>query len=96
MQIGGIEGMPLQYPHSNYTVYKYFHGCIRKITENLEMYDLSYPLKVVNAPAGCTLMASCIKCKNNGYCVPGAGRSTCACPPGYVGDDCSGSKFFTC
>lgn len=96
MQIGGIENMPLDYPTSKYIEYRHFHGCIRKITENLEMYDLAYPLKVVNAPAGCTIMATCPTCLNGGYCFPGFARSVCSCPAGFVGDDCSGSKYLYC
>ena len=92
MQIGGIENMPLDYPPSDFIVSKYFKGCIRKVTENLEMYDLAYPLKVVNASAGCTIMASCPTCLNGGYCYPGFARSVCTCPAGFVGDDCSESK----
>ncbi|XP_028409982.1 protocadherin-like protein isoform X2 [Dendronephthya gigantea] len=91
MQIGGVESMPLDYPSSKFIEYKYFDGCIRKIKENLEMYDLSYPLKVVNAPAGCTIMAECPTCLNGGYCYPGFARSVCSCPAGYIGDDCSGN-----
>ena len=92
IQVGGIENMPLEYPSSEYVLYKSFRGCIRKIRENLEMYDLGYPLKVVNAPVGCTLMAKCPSCKNGGYCYPGFSRSICTCPMGFIGDDCSGSK----
>ena len=91
MQIGGIQDMPLKYPPSNAIVYKFFDGCIREVKENLEMYDMAYPLKNVNAPAGCKVMADCPKCLNGGYCVPGFARSVCSCPSGYVGDDCSGS-----
>jgi hypothetical protein len=96
VQIGGIQNMPLEYPPSKYIVYKYFDGCIRKVMENLEMYDLSYPIKVVNAPRGCTVMAPCPSCLNGGYCIPGFARSVCSCPAGYVGDDCSGSKHLYC
>ena len=97
VQIGGIQNMPLEYPTSEYIVYKYFDGCIRKITENLEMYDLAYPLKVVNAPRGCTMgrsttMAPCPTCFNGGHCVPGVSHSVCTCLSGYAGDDCSERK----
>ena len=46
--------MPLEYPSSEYVQYTHFRGCIRKIYDNLEMYDLGYPLKVVDAPVGCS------------------------------------------
>ena len=93
VQVGGIENMPLEYPSSKYVVYKHFEGCIRNIKENLEIYDLANPLKVVNAPTGCTDMAPCPKCLNGGYCSPGFSRSICTCPAGFVGEDCSDSKY---
>ena len=93
IQVGGIENMPLDYPTSEYIEYTYFTGCIRKVTENLEMYDLGYPVKVVDSPMGCTIMAECPDCKNGGYCTPGFSRSVCTCTMGYVGDDCSGRKL---
>ena len=85
--------MPLEYPSSEYVQYTHFRGCIRKIYDNLEMYDLGYPLKVVDAPVGCTVMAPCPSCLNGGYCHPGFARSVCACKMGFTGDDCSGSKL---
>ena len=93
VQVGGIENMPLEYPSSKYVVYKHFEGCIRNIKENLEIYDLATPLKVVNAPTGCTDMAPCPKCSNGGYCSPGFPRSICTCSAGFVGEDCSDSKY---
>ena len=84
--------MPLEYPSNEFIEYTYFRGCVRKLTENLQMYDFNYPVKVVRAPIGCTIMAPCPDCKNGGYCSPGFARSVCTCTMGYVGDDCTGRK----
>ena len=92
MQIGGVENMPLDYPASNFIVYQHFHGCIRNIKENLEMYDLAHPLKVVNAPTGCVVMSHCPTCLNGGYCSPSFAGSVCVCPVSFTGDDCSKRK----
>ena len=33
-------------------------------------------------------------CKNNGTCIDGVNNYTCACAPGFEGNNCAISKFF--
>lgn len=70
-----------------------FDGCIRNIIDIYTMYDLKYPLRVVNAPEGCQPAPKCSdKCNGHGYCEPGLKKSICVCDIGYSGGTCGERK----
>ena len=89
MQIGGTS---YAFSYSGVTT-RSFYGCIRNIYDNNRMYDLHNPLKVVNAPLGCTQGCQS-ECKNEGYCEAEmySGTTCCTCVPGFTGCDCSERK----
>ncbi|XP_048576731.1 protocadherin-like protein isoform X1 [Nematostella vectensis] len=88
LQIGGVE-TDLTFIGITTTG---FRGCIRNIIDTEKMYDLRNPIKVVNAPEGCTLAGTCPNnCNDKGYCEPSlmAGKSMCVCDLGYTGRACN-------
>ena len=91
LQIGGVE-TKLDNPKINYGG---FIGCIRRVTDDIKMYDLENPLKEVNTKLGCKLdNNACPDCNDHGYCEPLWYKSICVCDLGYTGVDCSASKRY--
>ena len=89
LQLGGIKNKNLAYPPL--TVKDSFSGCIRKVTDNGIVYDLSKPIEEKDVGLGCPLANACPNCVF-GYCKMDQRPFVCVCQFGWTGDNCDRRK----
>ncbi|XP_002740242.1 neural-cadherin-like [Saccoglossus kowalevskii] len=96
LQIGGVSQEPaFSYPPDiGIDLTDRFHGCIRNVNQDGEVYDLGNPAQEVNSVPGC--VAADVNCFDNeeplcinGTCMADFNTAYCICDSGYYGDRCS-------
>ena len=85
LQLGGIKNKNIAYPPL--TVKDSFSGCIRKVTDNGIVYDLSKPIEEKDVGLGCPLGIKCPNCIY-GYCKMDQLPFVCVCHFGWTGANC--------
>lgn len=76
------------------TVKDSFMGCIRKVTDNGIVYDLSKPIEERDIGLGCPLANKCPDCLF-GHCKMDQSPFVCVCSFGWTGDLCDRRMYST-
>ncbi|XP_054282160.1 neural-cadherin-like [Macrosteles quadrilineatus] len=103
LQVGGRHTLgvdPVTYHWHHAPLATGFHGCIKNLVFNTQMYDLAQPGYSKNSVGGCPQVEdSCVRqdptlrCWDRGQCTGSlsGGDAKCECLPGYSGRVCTHS-----